>query len=156
FGVGFYAVFMVASRVDVRTRSMLPGSEPVTWRSTGTGTFTVAKGDREHPGTEIVVHLKDEAREFTKGWRGKDVMTRYSDCVWYPIYLGDELANRSKAIWALPKSQVTEEQHDEFYKHLTGALDDEKPLLHIHWAVDAPVQFQALLYVPARAPVDLF
>jgi molecular chaperone HtpG len=156
FGVGFYAAFMVADRVDVRTRSMLPGAEPVIWRSTGTGSFTVGVGEREHPGTEIVLHLKEECLEFAKEWRIKDIIQKYSDFVQFPIHVGEELANRSKAVWALPKSQVDAEQHAEFYKHITGGDEGEKPLLTIHWSVDAPVQFNALLYVPEKAPSDLF
>src|SRR4029077_15566692 len=81
FGVGFYAAFMVASRVDVKTRSMLPGSEPVVWRSGGSGTFTVLPGDRETCGTEIVLHLKEEEREYLKLWRVKDIIKKYSDFV---------------------------------------------------------------------------
>jgi len=98
FGVGFYAAFMVASRVDVRTRSMLPGSEPVIWRSQGTGSFTVLPGEREHPGTEVVLHLKEDEREYLKVWRVKDIIKKYSDFVQFPIYVNDELMNRSFAI----------------------------------------------------------
>ncbi|MFS8070605.1 MAG: molecular chaperone HtpG, partial [Byssovorax sp.] len=156
FGVGFYAAFMVADRVDVRTRSMLPGAEPTIWRSTGTGSFTVAVGEREHPGTEIVLHLKDECLEFAKEWRIKDIIRKYSDFVQFPIHVNEELANRSKAVWSLPKSQVDAEHHAEFYRHLTGGDEGETPLLTIHWSVDAPVQFNALLYVPEKAPSDLF
>lgn len=156
FGVGFYAAFMVAERVDVHTRSMLPGAEPVTWRSTGTGSFTVAPGEREHPGTEIVLHLKDDEREYARGWRVKDIIRKYSDFVHFPIYVNDEQANRSRALWTLPKSQVTEEQHAELFRHVTSGGEEEKPLLTIHWSVDAPVQFHALLYVPEKAPFDLF
>jgi molecular chaperone HtpG len=156
FGVGFYAAFMVASRVDVHTRSMLPGAEAVTWRSSGTGTFNVSPGDRQHPGTEIVLHLKEDAREYAKAWRVKDIIRKYSDFVHFPIYVNDEQSNRSRALWTLPKSQVTEEQHAELFRHVTSAGDDEKPMLTIHWSVDAPVQFHALLYVPDKAPLDLF
>jgi molecular chaperone HtpG len=156
FGVGFYAAFMVAARVDVHTLSMLPGAEAVTWRSTGAGTFSVSPGDREHPGTTIVLHLKEEAREYAKAWRVKEIIRKYSDFVHFPIYVNDEQANRSRALWTLPKSQVTEEQHAELYRHVTGAGEEEKPMLTIHWSVDAPVQFHALLYVPGKAPFDLF
>src|SRR6185437_16122630 len=104
FGVGFYAAFMVASRVDVHTRSMLPGAEAVTWRSGGAGTFTVSTGERQHPGTEIVLHLKEDAREYAKAWRAMDIIRKYSDFVQFPIYVNDEQANRSRALWALPKS----------------------------------------------------
>jgi molecular chaperone HtpG len=156
FGVGFYAAFMVASRVDVRTRSMLPGAEPVLWRSTGTGSFTVAPGDRAHPGTEVVLHLKEDCREFTKAWRVKDIIRKYSDFVQFPVDVNGEQANRSAAIWTLPKSQVTDEQHAEFFRHITGGHDGETPLLRVQYAIDAPVQFHALLYIPSKAPFDLF
>ncbi len=155
FGVGFYSAFMVASRVDVRTRSMLPGATPVIWRSVGTGSFTVLEGDREHPGTEIVLHLKEEEREYLKLWRVKDIIKKYSDFVQFPIYLNDELVNRSSAIWALPKNQVNDEQHTEFFRRITG-FDTQTPLARVHMSVDAPVQFHALLYVPEKAPLDLF
>src|SRR5262249_47338231 len=118
FGVGFYATFMVASRVDVRTRSMLPGAEPVVWRSSGSASFNVLPGERETPGTEIMLHLKEEEREYLKLWRVKDIIKKYSDFVQFPIYLNDELVNRSSAIWALPKGQVTEEQHVEFFRRV--------------------------------------
>jgi molecular chaperone HtpG len=156
FGVGFYAAFMVADRVDVRTRSMQPGAEPVIWRSTGSGSFTVAVGDRQDPGTEIVLHLKAECLEFAKEWRIKDIIRKYSDFVQFPITVDGELSNRSKALWATPRAQVDAEQHAEFYRHLTGGDEGETPLLTVHWSVDAPVQFNALLYVPAKAPLDLF
>jgi molecular chaperone HtpG len=156
FGVGFYAAFMVANRVDVRTRSMLPGEGPVLWRSGGAGSFTVAPGDRATPGTEIVLHLKEDCREFTKAWRIKEIIRKYSDFVQFPIEVNGESANRSAALWTLPKAQVTEEQHAEFFRHLTGGFEGEAPLLHIHYSVDAPVQFHALLYVPEKAPFDGF
>jgi molecular chaperone HtpG len=156
FGVGFYAAFMVAARVDVQTRSMLPGAEPVLWRSAGAGSFTVAPGEREHPGTKIVLHLKEDAREYTKVWRIKEIIRKYSDFVHFPIKVNGEVANRSAAIWTLPKSQITEEQHAEFYHHVTGGYEGEKPLLTVHLSIDAPVQFHALLYVPEKAPDDTF
>jgi len=155
FGVGFYAVFMVASRVDVRTRSMLPDAAPVVWRSTGTGSFTVMPGDREIPGTEIVVHLKEDEREYSKSWRVKEIIQKYSDFVQFPIYLNDELANRSSAIWALRRNTVTEEQYTEFFRRLTG-FETQTPIARVHMSVEAPFQFHALLYVPEKAPLDLF
>ena len=156
FGVGFYAAFMVAQRVDVNTKSMLPGAEAVLWRSAGAGDFSVGPGEREHPGTTITLHLKEEAREYTKAWRVQDIIRKYSDFVHFPIHVNGEQANKSKALWALPKSQVTEEEHAEFFHHVTEGMDGEKPLLVIHQSVDAPVQYHALLYVPEKAPFDLF
>jgi molecular chaperone HtpG len=156
FGVGFYAAFMVASRVDVETRSMLPGEEPVLWRSGGAGTFTVAAGEREHPGTKITLHLKEEASEYTKAWRIKEIIRKYSDFVHFTISVNEEVANRKAALWSLPKSQITDEQHAEFFRHVTGGYEGETPLWHLHVSIDAPVQFQALLYIPEKAPPDLF
>jgi molecular chaperone HtpG len=155
FGVGFYAAFMVASRVDVHTLSMVAGGEPVIWRSTGTGSFTVLPGERENPGTEVVLHLKEEEREYLRAARVRDIVKKYSDFVPFPIYVDDELVNRSSAIWTLPKAQVTDEQHIEFFRRITGS-DTQTPLLRVHTSVDAPVQFHALLYVPEKAPLDLF
>lgn len=156
FGVGFYAAFMVASRVDVETKSMLAGTEPVLWRSGGSGTFTVAPGERATPGTKITLHLKEDAREFAKAWRVQDIIKKYSDFVHFPIRVNGDQANKSKAIWAQPKSAVTDEEHAEFFHHVTGGVDGDKPLLRVHTSVDAPVQFHALLYVPEKAPMDLF
>lgn len=155
FGVGFYAAFMVAGRVDVESLSMLPGAEPVLWRSTGAGTFTVLPGERKTPGTRIVLHLKDDAQEYGKPWRVKDVIKKYSDFVTFPIHVDGEQTNHSKALWATAKSQITDEQYTELYRNLTGH-EEEVPLRHVHVSVDAPVQFHALLYVPAHAPFDLF
>lgn len=156
FGVGFYAAFMVASRVDVHTRSMLPGAEPVLWRSTGAGSFTVAPDDRGHPGTKIVLHLKEDAREYAKAWRVNEIIKKYSDFVHFPIKVNGEVQNRGTALWTLPRPQVTEEQHAELFRHVTGGYEGEQPMHHVHIAVDAPVQFYALLYVPEKAPPDLF
>ncbi len=156
FGVGFYAAFMVASRVDVHTRSMKAGSEPVVWRSTGSESFTVLPGERATPGTEIVLHLKEEQGDYLRAWRLKDIIQKYSDFVSFPIYVDGELVNQSKALWAQPRSQVTAEQHAAFFKHLTGGSSGDAPALTIHFSIDAPAQFQALLYVPEKAPLDLF
>ncbi|MRG95282.1 molecular chaperone HtpG [Polyangium spumosum] len=156
FGVGFYAAFMVAARVDVETLSMLPGAEAVLWRSAGAGSFTVAAGERKHPGTTITLHLKEDTREYTKAWRIKEIIRKYSDFVHFPISVNGEVANRKAALWTLPKSQITEEQHAEFFRHVTGGYEGETPLWHLHVSIDAPVQFHALLYVPEKAPPDLF
>lgn len=156
FGVGFYSAFMVAARVDVQTRSMLPGAEPVLWRSDGSGSFSVVPGDRQSPGTSVTVHLKTEAAEFAQAWRIKDIIRKYSDFVTFPIFVGGEQANRSAALWRLGRHEVSVEQHREFFKHLTGGALGDEPLLTVHYSVDAPVQFSALLYVPEKASPDLF
>lgn len=156
FGVGFYSAFMVAERVDVHSLSMKAGSEPVIWRSTGTGTFTVEPGSRTAVGTTITLHLKPEHEDFARAWRLKDIIARYSNYIGFPIDLDGERANQPVALWTLPKSQVTEEQHKEFFQHLSSGNSGDAPLLTVHFGVDAPVQFQALVYVPEKAPFDLF
>ncbi|MCC6527015.1 MAG: molecular chaperone HtpG [Polyangiaceae bacterium] len=156
FGVGFYAAFMVANRVDVHTRSLRKDGEAVLWRSTGEGTFTVVPGDRETPGTRIVLHVKEDASEFLEDWRLEGVIKKYSDFVMFPIELDGKVANRSSALWRLPKAKVSAEQHAEFFKHLTGGELGATPLLTLHYAAEAPVQFHALLYVPEKATPDLF
>jgi molecular chaperone HtpG len=88
-------------------------------------------------------------------WRVKDIIKKYSDFVPFPIYVNDELMNRSSAIWTLPKGQVKDEEHTEFFRRITG-FDAQTPLMRVHMSVDAPVQFHALLYVPEKAPLDLF
>jgi molecular chaperone HtpG len=156
FGVGFYAAFMVAKRVDVSTHSMAHGATPVIWRSTGSDTFTVLPGDRKEPGTDIVLHLKEDQSDYLRSWRLKEIIQKYSDFVSFPIFIDGEQVNRSKALWAQPRGQVTEEQHSQFFQHLSGGSSGDHPLLTIHFAIDAPAQFQALLYVPEKAPFDLF
>jgi len=156
FGVGFYSVFMVAKRVDVQTRTMRKDGEPVLWRSSGEGSYTLLEGDRKTPGTRITLHLKDEAVEFSTKWRVEAIIKKYSDFVMFPIRLDDEVINRSSALWRTPKSQVTDEQHAEFFKHITQGRYGDEPLTVVHYTVDAPVQFAALLYVPKKAPLDVF
>lgn len=156
FGVGFYAVFMVASRVDVETLSMKKGAEPVLWRSNGEGAYTVLPGERDEAGTRIVVTLKEEAKEFAENWRIKGVIEKYSDFVTFPIKLDDEVANQSSALWRQPRGKVSEEQHVEFFKHITQGQWGESPAATIHYAVDAPVQFSALLYIPEKPSSQLY
>ena len=155
FGVGFYSVFMVATRVDVDTLSRRLDEEPVLWRSDGQGSYTVLEGERDKPGTKIVVHLKDDADEFAKKWRIEAIIKKYSDFVMFPIRLGGDVVNQSSALWRMNKSQVTEEQYAEFFKHVTQGRSGDKPMSTIHYNVDAPVQFSALLFIPERASMDM-
>ncbi|MFP6684516.1 MAG: molecular chaperone HtpG, partial [Polyangiaceae bacterium] len=156
FGVGFYAVFMVASRVDVETLSMKKGAEPVLWRSTGEGAYTVVPGKRDKAGTRVVVSFKQEAKEFAENWRVKGVIEKYSDFVTFPIKLDGEVANQSSALWRQPRGKVSEEQHAEFFKHITQGQWGESPAATIHYAVDAPVQFSALLYIPEKPSSQMY
>jgi molecular chaperone HtpG len=156
FGVGFYSTFMIADRVRVRTRSFSEESG-WEWESEGTGTFAVRAADAPLPrGTEVVVHLKDDARDFASEWRIKEIVRRYSSFVPYPIRLGaaGEVINDQKPIWVEPKSQVTEEQYTRFYQHLSHH-PEETPLWHLHLAADSPIQFRAVVYCPP-ANLELF
>ncbi len=148
FGVGFYSAFMIADRVSVRTRSYKEeaGWE---WESEGTGSFAVTPAGSPLPrGTEIILHLKEDAKEFAEPVRIREIIRRYSTFVPYPIKLASgEVLNDQKPIWVEPKSQVTEEQYTRFYQHLTHHTE-ETPLWHVHLAVDSPIQFRAILYCP--------
>ncbi len=149
FGVGFYSAFMIADRVRVRTRGYAQESGWV-WESDGAGSFQVTPAEEGLPrGTELTLYLKDSAKQFTAGWRIKDIVKRYSSFIPYPIRLGTggEIINDQKPIWVEPKSQVTEEQYLRFYQHLTHHTD-EKPLWHVHLAADSPIQFRAIVYCP--------
>jgi molecular chaperone HtpG len=151
FGVGFYSVFMVADRVRVVSRSYKPGEGAWAWESNGGATYTLEPAEREARGTDVIVYLKEDAKEFLTEWKLKDIIRRHSDYIAFPIYVGDseEATNKQTAIWRQDPKEVTQEQYDDFYKMLT--LDWEQPLHHIHMRADVPLQFYALLYIPASA-----
>jgi molecular chaperone HtpG len=155
FGVGFYAAFMVAKRVDVHTLSMKKGAEPVLWRSTGEGTFSVLAGERDRPGTRVVLHLKDDATDFALPWRLQALVRKYSDFIQYPIRVNGERQNRGAAPWRQARAQIGAAEHADLYRHLTQGRLGEEPLAWLHAAVDAPEQFYALLYIPAKATPEL-
>jgi molecular chaperone HtpG len=149
FGVGFYSAFMIADKVRVRTRGFAEetGWE---WESEGTGTFSIKPAEEPLPrGTEVILHLKEDAKEFASTWRIKEIVRRFSSFVPHPIRLGEggEVINDQKPIWVEPKSQVTDEQYTQFYQHLSHHTD-EKPLWHLHLAADSPIQFRAVVYCP--------
>lgn len=146
FGVGFYAAFMIAEKVRVRSRSYKE-TEGWEWESDGTGTFQVVAAGHLPRGTEIVLHLKEDCKDFAEDWHLKSVVKRYSGFIPHPILLNGEVINSQKPIWVEPRSQVTEEQHRQFYQHLTHRTD-ESPLWHLHLSVDSPIQFHAILYCP--------
>ncbi len=155
FGVGFYSAFTVADRIDVESRSLTdPQAEPVLWRSSGKGSFTVGPGERQTPGTRIVVHVSPDADEFLDDWHIEALIKRYSDFVHYPIRLGDKVVNQSAALWTRPRNEITDDQYQEFFHHVhpgsTGA-----PLARMHFSADAPIQYHALLFIPDKAPFDL-
>ncbi len=173
FGVGFYSAFMVADEVEVTTRKA--GEEKATvWKSAGDGTYTLEEGARPRQGTTVTLHLKpmDEEqgiRDFTDDVVLSDVVKRYSDFVSYPIrmsvwaddadasegkVLEDETLNSMKAIWDRPKDEVTEDEYREFYHHVSHDWTD--PLRHIVVRMEGTFEARALLYIPARAPFDLY
>jgi molecular chaperone HtpG len=146
FGVGFYSAFMIADEVRVRTRSdkEQTGWE---WSSDGSGTFTITPAEGLARGTEVILHLKDDAKDFADDWRIKGALRKYSSFVPHPIKVGGEVVNDQKPIWVEPKSQVSAEQYTKFYQHLTHHAE-ESPLWHLHLAADSPIQFRAILYCP--------
>ena len=150
FGVGFYSVFMVAQDVRVISRSYRPDAGAVEWTSEGGPTYRLTPSPKEDRGTLIEVTLKEDASEFKELWRLEQIIRKHSDFVAFPIYVGagTEPVNRRSAPWRQSPREVTDDQYDEFYKHLT--LDFEKPLLHAHLVSDAPVDLRSILYIPAR------
>jgi molecular chaperone HtpG len=171
FGVGFYSAFIVADRITVETRRAgLPATDGVRWESDGSGEFTVESIDRPQRGTSITMHLREGEDDFLSTHKLKSIIRKYSDHISLPIQMNkeewdadkkeqvikDELEsiNQSSALWARSKSEITQEQYDEFYKHLSH--DYENPLCHSLNRVEGRSEFTQLLYVPARAPFDLW
>lgn len=148
FGVGFYAVFMVADRVTVTSRSYRLDAEAATWEAAGDNTFEVGPSERAERGTTIVVHFKEDADEFANTWRLEQIIKRHSDFVAFPIYMDDRQVNQQQALWRRPPREVEVEQYPSFYKQLT--LDTDDPLLHVHLSTEAPVDLHAILYLPTR------
>ena len=157
FGVGFYASFMVADRITVVTRRA--GTEEATrWESTGDGSYTLGASERPAAGTTVTLHLKpqdeeDGLNDYTQARVLKDIVKRYSDFVTYPIRLQGETLNSMKAIWARDQDAVTEDEHREFYKHVSHDWND--PLEHLSVHMEGSFEARALLYIPSKAPFDL-
>ena len=154
FGVGFYSVYMVADEVTVTSRSYRPEAQAVQWTSKGDNTYTLEDVEKADRGTVITVKLKEDAAEYAEDWKLEQIIKKHSDFVSFPIYVKDKVANRQTAIWRQSARDVTAEQYDEFYKHLT--LDFEAPLLHVHMVADVPVDIHAILYVPAKRERGVF
>ena len=158
FGIGFYSGFIVASQVDVISRRA--GSEKAfMWSSDGSGSFTVTPVENAPRGTSIVLHLKDDALEFLEDWKIESVVRTYSDHIAHPIMLavGDETArqiNSANAIWTRAKSDITAEQHKEFFGHISGTYAD--PALTLHYRAEGRNEYTVLLYVPGERPFDLY
>ena len=156
FGVGFYSVFMVADRVRVVSRSYRPDAEACAWESDGGDSYTVEPAEREARGTDVIIYLKDDAKAYLQPWKLKEIVRRHSDYIAFPIYVAgeEEPSNRQTAIWRQDPKEISDEQYSEFYRSLT--LDLQPPLHHLHLRADLPLQFYALLYIPASAEPSPF
>ena len=155
FGVGFYAAFIVADRVEVKSRKA--GSEESwCWASDGKGEFTVTPGDKATRGTEVVIHLKTGEHEFLEAERLRHIVGKYADHIAIPVTLAgeDKPANRAGALWLRPKAEITAEQYKEFYHHTAHAFDE--PALTVHWRAEGKLEYTGLLFVPGTKPFDLF
>lgn len=154
FGIGFYSIFMVADTVDVISVSALDDAPPHVWSSQGMGSFTVKplEGDEATAykrGTVIRAKLKDDAKDFLETYRLQSVVRKHSIFLPFPIYIGDEQINTTPALWREPRFAITEQQYSEFYTYLTN--DNTAPLDVLHLSVDAPVQFNTLIFIPGTA-----
>ncbi|MDR3628195.1 MAG: molecular chaperone HtpG [Ignavibacteriaceae bacterium] len=150
FGVGFYSVFMVAEEVIIKTKSFKQGEPAIEWRSNGLGDYEIAEIDGSmNRGTIVEIHLKEDAKEFAEKYRLETVIKKHSNFITFPIYLGSEKINTVSALWREPKTNVKKEQYDEFYKFLS--YDSEEPADVIHVTVDAPIQFNALMFIPKKS-----
>jgi len=175
FGVGFYSAFMVASEVEVRTRSAA-GGEGVIWRSSGEDAYTIEAADDLPRGTQVVLHLQDDALEFAEDFRLRSTVRKYSDHIGVPVRMVKaelptteedeqntdkesaepelEAVNSAKALWTRSRSEVDDDEYKEFYKHVSH--DFEEPLHWSHNKVEGKLEYTSLLYLPKRAPFDLY
>ncbi len=153
FGVGFYAVFMVAEEVTVDTRSYQE-DQGYRWVSKGTGSYTIEPVDLPNRGTTISFSFKKEAEEFATKWRIESTIKKYSDFVAFPISLNNEKANKSTALWARSKDEIKEEEYNEFFKYIANSTED--PMSCLHLSVEAPVQFKSIMYIPKKPDRHLF
>lgn len=173
FGVGFYSSFMVADRITVVSRKAgQPKKSGVRWESTGDGTFTIDDFDKAGKGTDVILHLKDEEKKYLNEWEIKSVIKRYSDFIEHPIVMEtekekeselekgkkfkvkeEETLNSMKAIWLRDKSEVTNDEYNDFYKHISH--DFKSPAKVIHYRAEGTSEFIALLYLPSKAPFNI-
>ncbi|MGL1932743.1 MAG: molecular chaperone HtpG [Desulfotalea sp.] len=145
FGVGFYAAFMAGDKVRVQSRSW-DGSEGHEWESDGSGSFTITPMADLKRGTRIIIDLKDDSKEYAQEWKVKSIIEQYSSFVSFPIKLKDEVVNTVQALWSRSKSEITEEEYNEFYKFIGNASDE--PSYMLHFSADAPLAINSLLFVP--------
>jgi len=169
FGVGFYSSFIVADKVTVISRRAgVEANQAVRWESAGEGEYTVEMVEKSGRGTDVILHLRDGEDDFLGGWKLKSIIRKYSDHITLPIVMKkeewkdgeqvvtdeDETVNQANALWVRSKSDITDEQYTEFYKHV--AHDFEDPLCWTHARVEGKQEYTQLLYIPARAPFDMW
>lgn len=158
FGVGFYSAFMVAAKVEVKTKKA-GENQAFLWASDGEGSFDITETTMEHNGTEVKLYLKEDQKQFTDSIFLRHTIRTYSDHIGYPIILdlgapGEEQINSSSAIWSKHKSEVTEKQYSDFYKHISKNFDE--PWLTLHFKAEGNMEYSGLLYIPSTVPYDLF
>ncbi|VEL97695.1 molecular chaperone HtpG [Alteromonas sp. 76-1] len=176
FGVGFYSAFIVADKVTVRTRAAgADASQGVEWISEGEGEFTLAEINKPTRGTEIVLHLREDEKEFADDWRLRSIVSKYSDHISIPVKMWKEevpesegpdgektpaqpgeweLVNKATALWTREKSDISEEEYKEFYKHISHDFAD--PFAWAHNKVEGKTEYTSLLYIPSKAPFDMW
>ena len=171
FGVGFYSAFIVADKVTLITRRAgLTAEHGVRWESAGEGDYTLETVEKTDRGTEVILHLREDEDSLLSGWQIRTIIRKYSDHITLPILMKkeewskeksaneitdeDETVNQASALWARPKGEITQDQYHEFYKHV--AHDFEPPLAYVHAKVEGKQEYTQLLYIPSKAPFDLF
>lgn len=179
FGVGFYATFMVADRVTLVTRTAGSPEEGTRWLSAGAGSYTLEQVTKEKRGTDVTLHIKEDMEEYLEEWKIRKIVKQFSDFVEHPVTMDirreetprdeegkpiegaetkvtieEETLNSQKAVWQRSRSDVTDEEHNEFYKHISHDFQDPHEV--IHWNVEGITEFQALLYIPQKSPLDFF
>lgn len=161
FGVGFYSAFMVASRIDVISKRI--GEEKgIKWSSSADGSYEIDEVEREGFGTTVILHMKDDEKEFLDEWRIKQIVKKYSDYIEYPIVLEtkkdgkvqEETLNSMQALWLKSRSEIKPEEYNEFYKHISHDFND--PLETIHYKAEGVNEFTALLFIPSKKPFDIY
>ncbi|NLI28180.1 MAG: molecular chaperone HtpG [Acetobacter sp.] len=155
FGVGFYAAFMVADKVEVTSRRA-GSDEAWCWTSDGKGAYTLAPATREKAGTDIVLHIKEDADEFLDVWRLESIINKWADHISWPVTIlkedGETTANKGKAIWRRPKNEITEDELNDFYRHVSHNFDT--PWSTLHWRAEGTIEFSSMLFIPGSRPFD--
>jgi molecular chaperone HtpG len=170
FGVGFYSSFIVADKVTLLTRKAGDTADKgVRWESAGEGDYSIENISKATRGTDVILHLREDEDEFLDGFTLRNIIRKYSDHITLPIYMAreeydekaketkkgeDEVVNQASALWARPKTEITDEEYKEFYKHV--AHDFEDPVAHTHNRVEGKYEYTSLFYIPSRAPFDLW